>query len=233
MWKTTRSRLTHALCSMIVVGGLAGCSDDDAPHADAGYTGDAGPRDAAARDGGDGSTLPDGSTPRDAAVSGKDAELEASTEPDAALLCKSELFPLWSAEIEGVMTATRVPLDALCRNNCPRSLQEYLQLLACEELDDAGIHEIEQGHDPTDGGAELGFVLLRSDGCGSVQFSTLAPSWPRYFNFDASSGELIGAARLDDIFTTVAGTPCMDAAFVAGEIRSSCAGETLMICTSR
>ena len=69
----------------------------------------------------------------------------------------------------------------------------------------------------------------RSTGCGSVQIATIAPSWPRIYKYDAATGELVGAATLDDIVQPLGDWPCEDAAYVGGEIRTSCEDEQLEV----
>jgi hypothetical protein len=229
---------SHGLYRIIVVVGvISACSDGDSVN-DADASRDASPhasidasavRDASADD-------KDASTVRDAGADGNDASADAGLATDAAadsgsFECKSEHFPLWGMDSESVTSATRVPLDLYCQGiQCPQNLNDFLKIFTCAELDDAGIASLDPRND---GGVELTDAWLRSDGCGSVQFSTLPFSWPRHFNFDAQSGVLIGAARLDDIGTSVPGTPCNAAGYVAGTFRASCASEVLMVCTYR
>ena len=60
----------------------------------------------------------------------------------------------------------------------------------------------------------------RSEGCGSVQFSALAPAEPRFNNFDIETGALIGFAGLErfSIIGRGGGFGCAAPAWVAGEI---------------
>lgn len=168
---------------------------------------------------------------RDAAVDVKDAQTDANMNTDAGFVCKREGFPLWRADLTFETRATRLPLDVYCKgSHCPSSLQDYLQTLTCEDLDDGGIQDIAMGNDISDGG-NANDLVLRSEGCGRVQFHTIHPAWPRDYNFDAASGKLIGAARLDDAGFAFPGTPCEDAGYVAGEFRASCPGEVLKLCT--
>lgn len=199
--------------AIFAFGFFGACSEDDR-ELDGGHARDAG----------------DAAPERDASGRELDAAMDAPVGGDAAadsgsFACRSEEFPLWSPE--GVHTATRVPLDLYCEHAyCPRTLAEYLENYTCKEVDEAGVD------DPAaeDGGLIYRSTMLRSDGCGSVQFTTLGYAWPREFNFDSASGELIGAARMDDVGTELPGTPCLDAAYVAGTFRASCPSELLMVC---
>ena len=92
--------------------------------------------------------------------------------------------------------------------------------------EDGGIEDL--GEDLDAGGTVSWWI--RSEGCGSVQFTNFG--WPRNYNFDSGSGELIGFARLDDISDTLPGTPCISGSWVAGEIRQSCDDEVVTICHS-
>ena len=101
--------------------------------------------------------------------------------------------------------------------------------------DDGGIGDVE---DDFDGGIYTGLFRywLRSEGCGSVQFSTVRPSWPRNYNFDADTGELIGVAQLDDVGVPLPGAgndACLSATWIAGEIRQQCADEQVSVCQRR
>jgi hypothetical protein len=194
------------------IDGGAGASAMDA-SIDGGDLGD-----AAAVDGG-----------RDAAADGgRDASLADASEAGAA--CPREEVPLFHDDAEDFdWPATRLSLADFCDGRCPESLAAFDASFTCHDvIEDGGIEALQ-----TDAGSDSGSFegWTRAAGCGRVAYDAIAPSWPRHYNFDAVSGALIGAASLDDIFYMRAG--CDDAAYVAGEIASTCVSESVQVCERR
>jgi hypothetical protein len=121
--------------------------------------------------------------------------------------------------------ATRVPLAALCGSKgCP-GLQDYAEDFECTELaDDASIEDFDFS---ADAGPCCFNWWIRSEGCGQVQYRSHM-TWPRIYNFDAQTGQLIGHARLDDIGYEFGG--CTDAAFLGGELLHDCPTVAESVC---
>lgn len=151
--------------------------------------------------------------------------LDAQQTPDAESdsgVCVNEPFPLFD------FAPARVPLSVLCGDRC-LTLAERNDQLECFAIDeDAGLDSFDD-----DAGINSGLFRwwTRSTGCGSVQIATIHPSWPRIYNYDPDTGELIGAAQLDDVGTELGNYPCVDAAYIAGEVRASCEGEQIEVCS--
>ncbi len=193
-----------------VAAAIAACSDDDAvPVSDAGPDGSAGTGEGG-RGGADSGRPVAGNG--GAGVDGGDA---CSAHPKVSM-------PLWdSAEIAAVFTR-RASLAELCPQGCGGSLAEFMADLECHPVDD-----IDGGSSAPD--------WIRSEGCGSVQFSTPLPSFiSRVHNFDADSGELVGYAQLED----AADSPgrirgCSSFGWLGGEIRAQCADERVSDCERR
>jgi hypothetical protein len=214
--------------SFAVLALTSACSEDKASLRDAGLDArittlpEAGPPDA-------GELGPDASDAHlDPAV---DAQTDAGH--DAGELCQTVPFPRFTNSFWEPHSGTWVPLDVYCsrddcpqdvycaRNDCPESLASMMASLTCYDVSaDGGL----AGADASvgDGG------LARREGCGSVQFHALA-GYPRYSNFDLQTGALIGAAKSDDIVTSLPGTACRDAHFVAGTF-AICADATVKHC---
>lgn len=200
-----------AVCLSVAIW-LTGCggSAKTAPQADAGRT--TRPADAAVADAG----------PRDAGADAPDAGGSAHE------TCTTEPMPRWPGFDPGtVMSATRIPLAVLCpAGACPATLQAFASSLRCSAP--ASV-----AGDAEDAGWSCPLNdWLRREGCGQVQFDTIPCRWPRHFNFDASTGALVGAARLDDIGEPLAGTRCLDAGYVAGRLLRDCASVTVSECTA-
>jgi hypothetical protein len=123
----------------------------------------------------------------------------------------------------------------MCHDECKpgETLLEFAARLRCVETDyDGGVEALQ---DEFDGGLPAN-LWKRSEGCGSVQFSTVAPSSPRFFNFDADTGELIGYARFDDRATAIVGRAsfgCSSRGWIGGLVRGHCATETVSLCEVR
>jgi hypothetical protein len=100
---------------------------------------------------------------------------------------------------------TRVPLSALADAFDVSDLPTMDSRLVCNL--DAGVP-----FDPVTG--PPGYS--RTEGCGLVTFSTSGTPWRRTTIFDAESGELVGAYKLDDVYSVLPGTSCSGAAFIAG-----------------
>lgn len=189
-----------------LLAGLGACGDDDtnAGLVDSGVP----PHDAA--------VVPshDASQHGDAAVTQvSDAAI------DGGIDCSVHVpFPSAFGFSPSVDDTVRLPLD--CSQGC-ETLAAFSDKVRCDELSDGGVD---------DGvGDDYGRTLTRSQGCGTVQFTTDPPAWPRYHNFDMRTGMLIGLASADDIQEP----PCNASAYVRGEIRESCAGEVLTQCRWR
>ena len=183
------------------------------------------PRDAGAHDTGSAPHAGDAAPPLQDAATLDAAGTTSDSGRDAGGTCPLEVTTLWPGYEEGAIAyATRVPLSALCADGCPDSLADIADDLLCHDAEDAGV-------DAPDADVGCDFDgWIRRDGCGSVQFDTVPCRWPRHYTFDAVSGELIGAARFDDVTTEVPGTTCQDAGYVAGTLKASCAGEVVQHC---
>ena len=163
---------------------------------------------------------------------GGDAAADANA-GDAGRNCPREDFPLWDEGNDTPFGARRAPFELVAPSLGDGTLDAFLDDLDCHPVDgDAGVDALDVDFD---GGIHTGLFRfwLRSDGCGSVQFGALTPSWPRYYNFDERTGALIGYAQLDDVAERIPGTDCEAAAWVIGDIRHQCADEALMLCESR
>jgi len=198
---------------------LSACGDDDASPSDAGgqMPFDAAMPDSGRDDGGDPAT----DAGRDAAVdSGGDAS-------DAQ--CEAADLTDWGAL--DAFGATRIPLSDFCEDGCT-TLGTWSADFDCYDVSDGG-EPIGFG----DGDADLDSGLFRwwtrTEGCDSVVFETIAPSWPRYYHFATDSGALLGHARVDDIVQPIPHSDCVDAAFVTGEPMAACQDETAMLCERR
>ena len=208
---------------------LVACSGDDGgPDGEI----DGGPGGSAMDASIDGGDLGDGAAVdggRDAAADGGgDASLADASEAGAA--CPREEVPLFYDEAEDfAWSATRLSLADFCNGRCSESLAAFDASFTCHDvIEDGGVEGLD-----ADAGIDTGLFQwwTRAAGCGRVAYDAIAPSWPRHFNFDAVSGALIGAASLDDVFYPRAG--CDDAAYVAGEIASACASESVQVCERR
>jgi hypothetical protein len=207
-------------CMALVLGvlvALAGCQDHDDepdgnPRCRSAFSGCGGEADAGSHDA---QVAADATTADSASADGAshDADLDSG---DAS--CPQELVQVGSVygAFEVGFTATRVPLDVRCPNDCRAS--EILSDLTCVAFD-AG----------DDAGTHLG-RFIRTTGCGRTAYSTPGWLWARHFNLDSESGELLGFASMDDIDILLEGTSCRDAAYVAGEIFGPCADVTVELC---
>lgn len=149
--------------------------------------------------------------------------------------CKQEAFPYRDNTllVPGGGNATRVPLKVFCgERGCPTDEATYTSALICHDvLADGGIASMPVG----DAGISSGLFrwMARAEGCGSVEFYMLSPSWPRYLNFDVDSGALIGAGSVDDVGTKLRGSSCLAASYVAGTIAPRCADASVKYCERR
>jgi hypothetical protein len=229
-----RRAIMHWISAGLLVCVLARCSDDDEPGPiDAGPDGSAGRgasgRGSSGRDGGGVAGTSgagrDASAGRDAnAGSDAAAGRDASAGSDAGDPCAAfplEDMPLWyGGEVH--FSARRMPLDVLCTGACNRPLDEFEAGLRCDSpAEDAG----------DEGEGDAGdFPWLRSEGCGTVQFTT-GPH-PLLYNFDADTGKLIGHAQLDDAPSTTRGSgECESAGWIAGTVRARCDDEKRSVCS--
>ena len=202
---------------------ISGCSDDDDPPRDAGRC-RAGAR-AGSSAGGNGGT------------GGTGGRCLSCGDNYNCAPYPMEGFP-WPEGTQGDMprrAGLDTLLEVLCDNECVpgQTLAEFAARLRCvETADDGGVEGLQ---DEFDGGLPAA-LWKRSEGCGSVQFSTVAPSSPRFFNFDADTGELIGYARFDDMETAILGRGsfgCASKGWIGGLVRGHCANETVSFCGVR
>lgn len=168
------------------------------------------------------SEVPD-ATPGAPLDAGGDASVDPN--PDAALRCTDDVFPTWLGGGWSGVPATRIAFSPLCRNSGCVDLASFEADLTCTESEDGGIVYLLGDLD-----AGLGFpsfgTYVRIAGCGYVQFGNLRPNWPRYYNFEADSGELVGRAQADDVTSP----PCDDAAYVSGVVEPECTDVTISLC---
>jgi hypothetical protein len=198
----------------------AGCSGDE----------DGAPRDA----GTDATAGSSGSSPRPGGSGGTGCRCSACNDSCSdrynCFPYPLEAFP-WPEGIADGM-ARRAPLNLLCYDECDPSetLGRFEARLRCGDMDDGGVVDA----DDRDSGVPSG-LWRRSEGCGSVQFSTLSPAEPRFYNFDRDTGELIGFAGLErfSIIGRGGGFGCAAPAWVAGEVRTDCPTETVTTCEPR
>lgn len=122
----------------------------------------------------------------------------------------------------GEYGATRIPLDVFVQNGFAATIESTSNALVCGTEPVAGVASCDQVAD-----------VARIEGCGRIAFVTAAPGWPRDRVFDATSGALIGAGRLDDVGTELEGTSCVDAAYVAGEYPLHECADAVVRCCDR
>jgi hypothetical protein len=205
---------------------LVACGDDDSEPPAGGPDGaidaamDANDADDASddHDGGDGdsSVKPDGSLDQDSNV-----------DPDAgdAGMCELVHEPLLQV-FSSPLNAVRVPLDVFCGGDGCKSLAEFAENEDCTELGDAAVDDLELAEDAGSGCCFNWWI--RTEGCGNVQYRSYG-TYPRVFNFDAATGEVIGYGRQDDIEYDFGG--CTHWGFVAGELLHDCPTATESICS--
>lgn len=153
----------------------------------------------------------------DAAIS--DADISDAGDAASNAICDLVLFPL--REIEGPACAPRIDLDAYCKHrDCPTSLADFSKKWGCDDPD-AGSDE--------DAG---NLTVIRSEGCGTVEFTLSSGTAETFYHFDSDTGALLGAADFDDVLGLEdRGCDCMNEGEpFGGTFRKKCAEKTDVVC---
>lgn len=143
-----------------------------------------------------------------------DAGMDAST-------CTWDTFPGSGRD------AARLSREEYCaRSLCPSSLSAYQDRYTCYDvLQDGSVDGLNHADAAVDAG--LFRWWTRTEGCGSVAFEVMKPSYPRYYHFAADGGALLGAGQQDD---AVHPNDCAYAARVMGTIAAPCSDAGVQWC---